>query len=751
MSDLSANLLTAYITLFRYASECLQETLNASRARPAEACLDPHLRSVPPQNEEIPHISDTRISTETGGVPHNSTFACHRRGDTKTRNSSTASTLSPLQIEYSPCPVRTTRSLLALRRRLTDVFVQPYHSVGTLQPPPRRSHDNPVYFALQHVKTSPCVVFRNTKTDSEFSKCDLAKSPNGAWVDEVPFKFRKKDPSLCFAVREDATFKTTDNSSNINTHSTERPSSEQRNATFDARRSNLNKVPLSPLLRNMASLRLSGDARNDNILQQCARITPPSPFLNSTTFISNIISTSQYHRAQASNEFGTAHDVTDPRFLSLYSVLESADVPNNSPKEPATMSSSADMLGNNNNESPHTPPAQDPVNRILFYPEESPVKRADGSQGPICELKKRTSLRRVRNVTSNSEEGPPVKVQPVVSSTGQLIMPAHESGSALQSCSQTTQSLNSPPARSVTRSLEVRGTRKVLRRCSKILNGNNEHPSLKAVGDKICSSKNVACDSIFSNEGSSHFDVHSDRLEDESTLRRQGGFRRRQRAVFRSSAISDSCLLNIPTKSINSKFSGLTLPNGIPSPFSPQDTNNWRPHNNTTASNSSKSYDVSCHVVPLLRNNVVEPSSHHNVCEKSSSIVNRLNGAVSCSDIPAKTPSYGLTLPKGIPSPPSPSNEDDDQYSSSVGIAGIQPLSSSPVPPADSTPVAPWRHKMGPADDNGSPSSDDTWNSHNVRLTGGHMLKEVVAEEVDCHMKAEAQGSSSGKGIWRCL
>ncbi|KAK7873245.1 hypothetical protein R5R35_011322 [Gryllus longicercus] len=76
---------------------------------------------------------------------------------------------SPLRIEYSPCPLRATRSLLALRRRLADAFAQPHapsaaqhRSVGTLHPLApaaapapapapaslQTSHDNPLYFTL---------------------------------------------------------------------------------------------------------------------------------------------------------------------------------------------------------------------------------------------------------------------------------------------------------------------------------------------------------------------------------------------------------------------------------------------------------------------------------------------------------------------------------------------------------------------------------------------------------------------------
>jgi hypothetical protein len=302
------------------------------------------------------------------------------------------------------------------------------------------------------------------------------------------------------------------------------------------------------------------------------------------------------------------------------------------------------------------------------------------------------------------------------------------------------------------RNLEISRTRKSSKRCWKIPNGKNERASLEGVRDKVLASENVVCDSVFNNEESSSFDLHLDNLEDESMLKRQGGFRRRRRTVFRSITTSDSCLLNIPSGSRNSKFSGLTLPKGIPSPFSPQNTNSWWSNSHTSVSNDVKSCDVSCHIVGLPRTNVMQTSSHHSNCKQSSSIVSRLNGTVSCSDIPEKGPRFGLTLSKGIPSPPSPSNDDDDdQYSSSVGIAGIQPLSSSPVPPTDTTPVIPWTQNMGPADEKGSSSSDDTWNSHNVRLTDGHVLQGGTAEDSDHHMKEEEQGFCSGKGISRTL
>lgn len=683
-------------------------------------------------------------------MPHNSIPVGHKGGDTVVLKSSTVSTQSPLQIEYSPCPVRTTRSLLALRRRLTDVFVQPYHSVGSLQPPSQSSHDNPLYFYLQQAKTSPCAVFHNKKSDSEFSKCDLTKSPNGQCSDDVPLKFRKKDPSLCFSARVGYTYNTEDNSSDTKKQSTKGFTSEQRNATLRDRQSNSKKMSLSPLSRNLASLRLSSGSKEECILQQFSRITPPSPFLNSTTFISNVISTSHNQRALASNELRTAHDVTDPRFLSLYSVLESADVPISIPKKSATINSSADVLhnNNNNNESPHTPTSQCPVNRILCYPEESPVKRTDVSQGTFCELRKRSSLRRTRTLTSNSEEGPPVKMQPVVLSNGQLIMPVHNNKLTTENYArgQTCQSLESPNTRPLRRSAEVRKTKRSLRRSSKALTENYEHVSPKGVEGEISYSENVVCDSVYSNLDSSRFDMNSDSLEDESMLKRQGGFRRRQRTVFRSSATSDPCLLNIPIRRSNNKLTGLTLPNGIPSKFSPQDTNTSWTHNQTIISNDIKPRDMSCHIVGLPRTKAVKTSSHHDICNQSSGVLSRLTGTVSCSDIPGREPSFGLTLSKGIPSPPSPSNEDDDQYSSSVGIAGIRPLSSSPVQP-----LGPWRQNTPRAEDNGSSSSDDTWNSHNVRLTDGHVVKGVTVEEADCHMKEDEHVSSSGKDVLRCL
>jgi hypothetical protein len=101
-------------------------------------------------------------------------------------------------------------------------------------------------------------------------------------------------------------------------------------------------------------------------------------------------------------------------------------------------------------------------------------------------------------------------------------------------------------------------------------------------------------------------------------------------------------------------------------------------------------------------------------------------------------------LSKGIPSPPSPTNDDDDQYSSSVGMAGVQPLSTSPTPPVDESAVVTWRQKRG------SSSSDDTWNSHNMhfmktpRLTSGHVLNAALTQETDSQNKSDETDTSNG-------
>lgn len=709
-------ILVCSLTNSRDSSEGVQEALGVPSS---EAIREASRRSLPHHNVHIPQLRHPR-PTIGGSVSQNSAARSHGAvGDAPSsppaQNSSTAAFEPSLQIEYSPCPVRTTNSLLALRRRLTDVFVQPYRSVGTLHAPAQRSHDNPIYFALRQDESSPCEVSASRGTESKLMSYDAAKSPNGQNVDDIPLKFRRKDPSLCFAGQEDGSDKT-----GAVGQSTGRPFSEDRN---DFPPSYSSKVTLSPLSRYMASLRLSNCPTDSSAVQHFSRVTPPSPFLNCTTFIANALSSSQYQPVQA-----LGHDVTDPRFLSSCSVLESADVPFSCSTSDAAVSSSADALRGRNRASPHTPAAQGTVSRVLRYPEESPVKMSDGSQEQTHVATKRPSLRRVRTATSNTD-GPPVKVQPVLSSGGQLIFPTHD----------TSRNLSSPNARVVRRSSDISRPRKTSRRCSKQLVGGDERAIVRGFGDAVLASDSIVCDSDFSNEASPSFDVYPDNREG-FMLRRQGGFRRRQRTVFRTTATSDSCLLKLPDRRTN-KLSGLTLPNGIPSPLSPRDANCWLP-------DLSSFSNLTCHIVGLPRTGSVQSSSHPAVREPSVNVAGRCSSAVSCCSMPSR---FGLTLSKGIPSPPSPTNEDNDQCSFPLGIAGIQPLSSSPVPPAEGSSEFTSKQKEGPSEEQGTSSSDDTWNSHKLHLTKKPLL---AAGHVE-HVNNASIGKSTGrredtwlKGVW---
>ncbi|XP_069696401.1 uncharacterized protein PsGEF [Periplaneta americana] len=728
----------------RFPGESQDETQNSSsQLRPVSAQKLPPKSTVCLQNEEFSLLAPSRLSTRNEDISqkhiHSST-ALHQRSSTHSsfQHSSIAVTQSPLQIEYSPCPIRTTKSLLALRRRLTDVFVQPYRSVGTLHPPPQTSHDNPLYFTLQEEKGSSSSKSFTAKKNSRSNTCDITKSPTKQITEEVPIKFRRKDPSLCFPEKKNVACRTDRESFDKcrKIYNTGTCKLENKSGSCETTKVNSNRLSLSPLSRNLASLRLSNGSAEGSILQY-SRVTPPSPFLNSTTFISTLISTSQGQRSQLPNNFGMVHDVTDPRFLSLYSMLDTADAPGKSPKHEAK--SPRMESRDEKQDSPHTPQFQGPVNRILCYPEESPVKKTDTSQN--CELQKRPSLRRTRTLTSNSEEGPPVKVQPVLSSSGHLML-THKSKTTENvryTNNSTSETLDSSESKHCRRSSETSRTRKSLRRRSKLVSESSESSSLKGLGDGVFASENVVCDSVFSNEDSSSFTLHPDSFEERSMLRRQGGFRRRQRTIFKSSGTSDSCLMKIQTRTQRTQYSGLTLPNGIPSPFSPQDAKSWWLDNNNSiasVSNVRKTCVVPCQTVGLPATGTVQDSSHHDVYKPSSTIISRLSGTVSCSNIPERSPHFGLTLSKGIPSPPSPPNEDDDQYSSSVGIPGVQPLPSSPVQPIDGV----WRGEKAPADENASSSSDDTWNSHNMhflkspRLTEAHVLHGVPLE-TDCHMK----------------
>ncbi|PSN49937.1 hypothetical protein C0J52_07042 [Blattella germanica] len=703
--------------------------------------------TIVPTNDRLkggrPSLPQLRID-QTAGFTTNCTFnqrtenssTSQKSHDEKaSHNSPPAPIESPVQIEYSPCPVRTTKSLLALRRRLTDVFVQPCHSVPTLHPP-QTSHDNPLYYTLQQEDQS-VNAFRNFNIQPK--NCDLAKSPSGN-TDEVPVKFRRKDPNLCLDKRKAR------RSSLGNRVSYKQNNIEDGIAPKEKVEATQSKESLSPLSRNLASLRLSSGSRDGSILTQHPRVTPPSPFLNSTTFISTLISASQNQRNGFVNNLGVIHDVTDPRFLSLYSMLEPTDVHIESPSM-----ETKSIIAEPKQESPHTPVMQGPVNRVLCYPEESPVKKPEDG----CQLRKRPSLRRTRTLTSNSEEGPPVKVQPIVSSDGSLILPNHETSPEEVQIHR----LSSPSSKQLKRCVDAR-TRKSLRRRSKLLNGSGESCTLKGLGDGVFTSENLVCDSVFNNEGSSCFGVDRDSFDgEESMLKRQGGIRRKHRNGIRNSGTSDSCLFKFPNRTQAGVHSGLTLPNGIPSPFSPQETNVWCQKGSNLVSNVGQSCNLSCHTVGLPKASVVPASSHHFIYKPSSTIISRLNGTVSCSDIQERPSHFGLTLPEGIPSPPSPPNDDDDQYSSSVGIAGVQPLSTSPVPPADERSVVAWRPKRSAVEDIASSSSDETWNSHNMhfmktpRLTSGHMLHGAEIQETDNKQKEEEeeQDSSNGKNDKSCL
>jgi hypothetical protein len=710
-----------FLTNFRYSSEGGEAALSLPHSEAPRS-------SVPHQSGETSQLRKPRLRTSGSLLQHSATPS-HARADEAVphppaQHSSTAPAEPPLQIEYSPCPVRTTKSLLALRRRLTDVFVQPYRSVGTLRQPAQRSHDNPIYFVLRQDESSPCKVPVSKKTNPEFMSYDLAKSPNGQSVDGVPFKCRRKDPSLCFLGRESGRGNT-----GKMEQSTGCPVSEHRDNCPLSRSS---QVTLSPLSRNMASLKLSNGPRDVSAVQQFPRITPPSPFLNCTTFIANILSTTQRQPVLA-----PSHDVTDPRFLSLCSVLESADVPFNSSNTDA-VNSPADRFRNRTQASPHTPATQGTVSRFLRYPGESPVKKPGGSEEQVYRPNKRPSGRRVRTATSNTEEGPPVKMQPVISSGGLLVLPAHETKPTLED-GATCRSPSSANAKMLRRSSDISRTRKTLRRCSKRLSRRDERALLMGCGDAVLANDSVVCDSDFSNEGSPSVDVYPDSREEEFMLKRRGGFRRRQRTVFGNTTTSDSCLLKIPDRSTN-KLSGLTLPNGIPSPFSPQEAKSWLPDL------TSVSKDMSCHIIGLPRTDSIQSSSQQAGREASFNVVGRLSSAVSCFSIASR---FGLTLSKGIPSPPSPTDGDKNHYSSSVGIAGIQPLSSSPVPPAGSSSVFTSKHKEEASEEQGTSSSDDTWDSHKLHLKKTPPVAAGRVEEADCNMKNAGIGKNSG--VWTSI
>lgn len=180
-----------------------------------------------------------------------------------------------------------------------------------------------------------------------------------------------------------------------------------------------------------------------------------------------------------------------------------------------------------------------------------------------------------------------------------------------------------------------------------------------------------------------------------STLQRQKAIRRRLRSI------SDD---NLPmTKKLAKRhpISYLTLPKGLPSPFE-----------ETPVSTKSKSVSNLC----LTSNRKVTFGSLYDI-EYSDS-----GGTVSPSFL-------GLTLPKGIPSPPSPEEEE---------ILGVRPLLSPKV-------TQPGVKRKIESAVNSSECSEETWDSHRLQCLKTPRLADNAYEDSSLSDSLKNKSPASSK------
>lgn len=187
-------------------------------------------------------------------------------------------------------------------------------------------------------------------------------------------------------------------------------------------------------------------------------------------------------------------------------------------------------------------------------------------------------------------------------------------------------------------------------------------------------------------------------LNEPSTLKRQKAIRRRLRSV------SDN---NLPlSKRFGKKhpISYLTLPSGVPSPF---DINTTETPKNTRSKSVSN----------------LRPSSSRKVTFGSLYDIEYSDSGENNS-----TSFMGLTLPEGIPSPPSPAEEE---------IPGVRPL------------VSPKAHPTGNKRKSEativSESSEETWDSHRLHFLKTPRLADTAFEDASFADSSRTKSPSSSK------
>ncbi|XP_063235064.1 uncharacterized protein LOC134537975 [Bacillus rossius redtenbacheri] len=258
-----------------------------------------------------------------------------------------------MQIDYSPCPLRTTKSLIALRRRLEDTFSASHRSVGSLPPAPSLGLDNPLYYTLTGRITS------------------LLQCPG----DDVPAKMRRR---------------------NIVSYSNDIPLVITPGKTLDACGSAPvlpradRSLQVSALTHSMAKLNLNSLATSSSLPLDTSAALPSRQEEESA------ITTGR-------DSLGVHHDATDPRFLSQFPVVDST----------LPLASDLRNLPGTTSRAPRN--ANDTVDGTLAFSLRSPREtgalntsrssQRDKSIPRRSDLSSSDSLRRSMPVVPSSEEG----------------------------------------------------------------------------------------------------------------------------------------------------------------------------------------------------------------------------------------------------------------------------------------------------------------------------------------------------------
>lgn len=540
MLELSTTIFNVYSLVYRHLySEVAQNNLDSTSTKNSENG-SPERKKQPCANRKCHDLNLTPTLNNCASSMNN-----------------TFSDREPLQIEYSPCPLRSTQSLLTLRRKIANAF--------TLQSP-FISIDNPIYFALNQSPTPSPVELINK---------------------EIPVSRHKSPTETPMGLRQG----NTDISKNLSFLDEIRLASNG-NRTRQQNDKLYSPSEVSPLARRLAYLRITSEQNK--------------------------------HRKQQN------HDVTDPSFLSLQ-YAECTDIVSNELNRCFRTSSSILVnVSNGETKLQHLPLTNHDRNCNETVSREPCSKQFYENNG-------RTNLELAQN---NNEETKRSKRRGVVFSEHTLIF-------------------NTPP----------------------VSDAEERHTS--------------SCTTSID-------------LDAPSTLRRQRVIRRRRLKDAGNNNEGYHMFRTLHRKS--HPISCLTLPQGIPSPYeqSPRKQNSSHSGKETSFVQLNNSYSD-------------EPLDDGSNFHKKYKFPNLL----------------GLTLPEGIPSPPSP-----DSGKAAEVMPGIRPLQDTPydVP----KPRVKWKRKSIQSDVDESHCSEDTWDSHQLQyMKTPKMTDNVVTNDFTITVSASVDVRST--------